>query len=225
MRISTIIHAYNRADLIGETLRSVLEQSRPPAEVIVVDDDSTDGTADAVAAYGKAVTLLRQAQAGPATARNTGFAAASGEIVHFMDSDDLCSLNTYELHGAAIERGAEMVHGPWVKSRINGRAVCAQECVLQQRPLPGRFVAADLVLLTHWATVLQACLFRREVIEGAGPFRAELNPSDDLEMLYRILRLRPRIHPVAGTLVLYRFHPEPQLTGADSPGAAPTGSG
>ena len=213
MRISTIIPAYNRADLIGETLRSVLEQDRSPDEVIVVDDGSTDGTADAVAAYGKAVTLIRQANAGPGQARNAGFAASTGEIVHFMDSDDLVSLNFYAVSAAAIEAGAGMTYGPWLKTRFAGRTLDPEAIVVQQGSIPPQHSLRDLTLLMDWGIVFQPCLFRRDVLTKAGPYRTDLNNWEDNELLYRIagvLQGAP-IH-VAETVTLYRLHPENQIT-------------
>ena len=215
MRISTIIPAYNRADLIGETLRSVLEQDRPPAEVIVVDDGSSDGTPDVVASYGKAVTLIRQVNAGPGPARNTGFAASSGEILHFMDSDDLISLNFYAVAAAAIEGGAEMTYGPWLKTRIDGRMLFPEAVALQQGPVPPRLPIDLASLMIDWFTVLQPCLFRRHLLARAGPYRGDLMPSEDMELLYRILALHPTLAHITGTLVLYRIHPENQISERD----------
>jgi len=85
--LSVVIPTYNRAALLRETLAAVLAQECPADEVIVVDDGSTDGTAQMLAGLG--VRLLRQANAGDLAARNTGLAAASGDLVAFCDSDDL----------------------------------------------------------------------------------------------------------------------------------------
>ena len=215
MRISTIIPAYNRADLIGETLRSVLEQDRPPDEVIVVDDGSSDGTADAVAAYGKAVTLLRQGNGGPGAARNAGLAASTGEIVHFMDSDDLISLNFYAVAAAAIEGGAGMTYGPWLKTRFAGRTLDPEPLVLQQRPASLRRPLDVAALLVDWWTVLQPCLFRRDLLDRAGPYRSDFNTHEDLELLYRVLALHPVVVHTADPLVLYRVHPDNQISERD----------
>ena len=215
MRISTVIPAYNRADLIGETLRTVLEQDRPPAEVIVVDDGSSDGTADAVTAFGAAVTLIRQANAGPGPARNAGFAASRGEIVHFMDSDDLISLNSYAVAAAAIERGAAMTYGPWLKTQFAGHTLAPETVVLQQRPVPPHRPIDVASLMVDWFTVLQPCLFRRELLMRAGPYRGDLMPSEDMELLYRILALQPVVVHTPQTLALYRIHPKNQISERD----------
>ena len=212
MRISTIIPAYNRADLIGETLRSVLDQDRPPDEVIVVDDGSSDGTPEVVAAYGKAVTLIRQANAGPGPARNAGFAASSGDIVHFMDSDDLVSLNFYATAGAAIECGAGMTYGPWLKTGIQGRTLNPEAAAIQQGPVPPQYSVRDLLLLMDWGIVFQPCLFRRQVLERAGPYRCDLTNWEDNELLYRIAGVAVTPVHVAASIALYRVHPEDQLT-------------
>lgn len=212
MRISTIIPAYNRADLIGETLRSVLEQDRPPDEVIVVDDGSSDGTPEVIQSYGKAVRLIRQANAGAGAARNSGLAASTGEIVHFMDSDDLSSLNFYAVAGAAIEAGADMTYGPWLKARFAGIRLDPEPAALQQGPVPSDIPLDVASLLVEWVTVFQPCLFRRTVLERAGPYRTDLAPSEDMELLYRILALRPEVRHTPETVLLYRVHPENQVS-------------
>jgi glycosyltransferase involved in cell wall biosynthesis len=88
VRISTVIPTYNRAELLERSVRSVLAQTRPADEVLVVDDGSTDATADVVRALGPTVRYLRQANAGASAARNHGVRVASGEYVAFLDSDD-----------------------------------------------------------------------------------------------------------------------------------------
>jgi len=212
MRISTIIPAYNRADLIAATLESILSQTRAPSEVIVVDDGSTDGTADVVRAFGQAITLICQANAGAAAARNAGLAHATGEIVHFMDSDDISSLNSYDVQGRAIESGADMTYGPWLKTRFSGRLIEPEKFAQQQRRIPAGVEIDRAVLLLQWVTVFQPCLFRRSLIDSAGPYRTDLKPSEDSELLYRLARRARRIEHTPETIVLYRVHPENQVS-------------
>lgn len=212
MRISAIIPSYNRADLIGETLRSLLAQTLPPHEVIVVDDGSSDGTPDVVAAFGKDVTLICQANAGPGPARNTGVARASGDVIHFMDSDDLCAPENYALAEAALNAGADMTYGPWMKTKFAGNVLDPERVAVQQHPIPAGSLMSTLVLLMDWDTVFQPCFFRRDLIDRAGPYRSDMRTGEDIELLYRIACLaRAPVHVPDG-LVLYRVHPENQIS-------------
>ena len=89
MKVSVIIPLYNREATIGQALRSVLEQSVPPSEIIVVDDGSVDGSAEVVRALDDPrVRYLHQANAGAGAARNRGLELARGDWVALLDSDD-----------------------------------------------------------------------------------------------------------------------------------------
>jgi glycosyltransferase involved in cell wall biosynthesis len=86
--VSVIIPAYNVAGIVGRAIDSALAQTVSPLEIIVVDDGSRDETASVVEAYGGKVRLIRQANAGPAAARNRGARDAAGEWLAFLDADD-----------------------------------------------------------------------------------------------------------------------------------------
>ena len=83
--VSVIIPAYNAKATLGRCLATLSEQTRPPNEIIVVDDGSTDGTADLARRYD--VQVISQANAGPAAARNAGARAARGDLLLFTDAD------------------------------------------------------------------------------------------------------------------------------------------
>jgi len=89
IRISLVIPTYNRGPLIAETIDSALAQQHPFAEIIVVDDGSTDNTAEVLSTFGNAITVIRLANGGVQRARNTGVDAATSPWVMFCDSDDL----------------------------------------------------------------------------------------------------------------------------------------
>jgi hypothetical protein len=86
---SVVIAAYQAADVVGAAIESALSQTVAPHEIVVCDDGSTDGTADAVARYGDSVTYVWQENGGEAAAKNAGARAASGEFVAILDADDV----------------------------------------------------------------------------------------------------------------------------------------
>ena len=237
--ISVIIPAYNRAGLIGETLRSLLNQTLPAKEIIVVDDGSQDGTAETVLKMlklGEAEKLkisegkpwpefkvIRQENAGPGAARNRGLAEATGEFVHFFDSDDIAAPNKHEVQlRALLKTGADIAYGPWVKGRFapksEGRGefsafsfqlsgFFAEGPILQARGLP----EGDLVraLLTNWSVVPHACLFRRSILEKAGGFPEDIWVGEDQLLFLRCLLAGARVVHTPGTMVYYRVGNDP----------------
>ena len=89
LRISCIVPVYNGEQFLAEALDSILAQTCAPFEVIVVDDGSTDDTAAVAARYGKQIAYYRQDNAGPSAARNHGVRATRGDLVAFLDADDV----------------------------------------------------------------------------------------------------------------------------------------
>jgi len=89
LKVSAVIPTYNRRAQVGAAIASVLQQTVPVDEIVVVDDGSTDGTAEWIGSrYGAGVTVVRQQNAGVSAARNRGIRAAHGEWIAFLDSDD-----------------------------------------------------------------------------------------------------------------------------------------
>lgn len=88
--VSVAIPAHNAGRTLGDTLHSVLAQTHPTLDVVVVDDGSTDDTAEVAASFGERVRLIRQANAGISRARNASLQAARGEFIALLDADDLC---------------------------------------------------------------------------------------------------------------------------------------
>lgn len=106
--ISVVIPAYNAGDYIAQCIESLLCQSYKNLEIIVVDDGSTDNTAQIVQPYPE-VKYLYQPNSGVSAARNKGLDAALGEYIHFVDADDLLTLDFYEkMMQAVIETRADM---------------------------------------------------------------------------------------------------------------------
>lgn len=102
--VSVIIPTYNRARLVVEAIDSVLRQTAPPREIIVVDDGSTDDTPSALAAFGNRIVVVRQDNQGVGGARNRALAMASGRYLAFLDSDDAWLDFKLELQVDVLER-------------------------------------------------------------------------------------------------------------------------
>lgn len=226
--ISVIIPAWNREELIGETIRSLLNQSLSADEILVVDDGSTDDTAKAAQAAfaeweskkvkSKKLTdfkIIRQENKGPAAARNAGFLASKGEFIHFFDSDDIALPNKQEVQLRALqESGADIAYGPWVKGHFSAGGFQPENHVLQQKGLPQE----DLIkaLLTTWSIVPHACLFRRSIVEKAGGFPEHLFVGEDQLMFLNSLLVGAHVVHSPGTLELYRVENAGKIT---APGA------
>ena len=102
--ISVIIPVYNSERYLPETLESVLEQTCPPTEILVIDDGSTDGTAAIARQFEAHVTLISQENQGAGTARNRGVEVAAGEYIAFLDADDVWVDKKLELQLLALRQ-------------------------------------------------------------------------------------------------------------------------
>src|SRR5687767_14566662 len=106
--VSVVIPTYNYGRYVGDAIDSALAQTRPPDEVVVVDDGSTDDTPDRLAAYGDRIRVVRQTNQGLSAARNAGIRAAHGDWVAFLDSDDAFHPRKLELQLGALARRPEL---------------------------------------------------------------------------------------------------------------------
>lgn len=107
--ISVVIPAHNAQHSLRSTLDSVLAQTWPDLEIIVVDDGSTDHTAELLARYGDRVRTIRQPNGGLASARRTGVAAARGEWIALLDADDLCRPERLAVQARVLQRWPDVV--------------------------------------------------------------------------------------------------------------------
>lgn len=101
--VSVVVPTYNRAELLQQTIQSILAQTVPPLEIIAVDDGSTDHTPDVCAGFGEPIRYLRQENQGLSMARNAGIRAARGDWIAFCDSDDLWRPRKLEVQLAALD--------------------------------------------------------------------------------------------------------------------------
>jgi len=107
-RFSVVIPAFNSAATLARAIDSVQAQTWPAHEILVVDDGSTDATADVAAGFGEAVRLIRQENSGVSVARNTGAAAATGDWLAFLDADDWYAPDRIKVHAEWIAEDATL---------------------------------------------------------------------------------------------------------------------
>ena len=107
--VSAVIPAYNAGKYVGRAIESVLAQTHKADEIIVVNDGSSDDTAEVVERFGGAVRFIRQENAGASVARNTGIEAATSEWIAFLDADDEWLPNKLKLQTEHLERNPKLV--------------------------------------------------------------------------------------------------------------------
>jgi glycosyltransferase involved in cell wall biosynthesis len=185
--VSVCIPTYNRRTLVLEAVASVLSQQGVDFEVIVVDDGSCDGTEDALrSAYGERVRFCRTENRGVAAARNTGVAASCGELISFLDSDDLwlpgklaAQVRFFESNRAADICQTEEI---WIR---NGRRVNPR---YRHRKPSGDIFAASL----HLCLVSpSAVMLRRTTLHRSGGFDESLPACEDYDLWLRLTRQTP----------------------------------
>jgi glycosyltransferase involved in cell wall biosynthesis len=120
---SVIITNYNYAQYVAAAIDSALDQTYANVETIVVDDGSTDNSVDVIERYGERARLVRKENGGQASAMNRGFAASSGDIVFFLDADDMLLPDTVERVVAAWRSGVAKVHFRLQKVLSDGQPV------------------------------------------------------------------------------------------------------
>ncbi|MBK8743116.1 MAG: glycosyltransferase family 2 protein [Betaproteobacteria bacterium] len=189
-RVSVIIPTYNRRDLVLNAIGSVLAQTLPVDEIIVVDDGSGDGTADALQRhFGSRVLYVRQDNAGVAAARNHGLAIARGDYLALLDSDDewLPEKNSRQVQWLDAHPDFGMVLCDVIRVTKGGEIVD----VFRRR----EFIPEDgLVLrwvLRNPALAPVSAMIRRGVLADIGGFNTGLRTAEDIEFHLRVARRWP----------------------------------
>jgi len=201
--ISVIIPTYNHACFLAEAIDSVLAQTLAPLEVIVVDDGSTDATPEVLAAYGDRIRVIRQKNQGVAMARNAGIAAARGEYLAFLDSDDVWYPRKLELQMPRFDAEPQLglVHCGAETIDSAGRTLKTSVAGLEGR------VAEAMLRLDREVIHPQGSgiVVPKRVAEEVGGYDGRLPPSEDWDFCYRVAARYP-VGYVADVLVRYRLH-------------------
>ena len=202
-----MVGAYNAEQHIGATIDSILAQTHPADEIIVVDDGSTDATLREIHRFGDQVRIIRRANGGCPAAFNTAFSAARGDYVAMCGADDLWAPTKLEHQAAAVtshpdidlafagSRSFGFVDAPWPDAPGEG--------ILEPRALRD-------VLYRENILCASSALIRRSLYERLGPFIETIDGErfacDDYEYWLRSLAAGAVFYYARGTHVFYRRH-------------------
>jgi glycosyltransferase involved in cell wall biosynthesis len=184
-RVSIVIPCYNHARFLDDAIQSACAQTWPDVETIVVDDGSTDGSAAAARAY-PGIRLVQQANQGLSRARNTGWTASTGEVLIFLDADDVlypCAAHA-AVQALGRHRSAMMVFGRVEVMDVAGRPLPATLPVVTDR-------FYEELLRRNYIRMPGMAAIRRTALDAVGGFDPACSPSADYDLYLRIARRFP----------------------------------
>lgn len=200
--VSIVLPAFNAAAVIGEAIDSVLAQTYPHWELLIIDDGSTDDTMAVVHSYeDRRILLLRQTNQGVSIARNRGLDVASGEFITFLDADDALPPRSLEsrVHLLQRELSVDVVDGIFI--------VCGPQLSMQwKRRLPGPHGPLLPRLLRLDEQVFRnGCFLFRGRLLGQLRFQTGMSHAEDLLFFIELAAARQPVYaPVADATYLYR---------------------
>jgi glycosyltransferase involved in cell wall biosynthesis len=198
--ISIVICSHNRAGMLPTTLDSVMAQEYQPTEIIVLDDGSTDDTADVIGRYGDAIRYHRQENQGITAARTNACRLASGEYIAFIDDDDLMPPRRLTTLLKALLDFPEAVFATGDFEEIDDQGTLTGKRWLPAAPdKPGTPILIqnghEAVLWPRVAATVHTCLFRRRDGESIGWFNQAFRyASEDKDFFARLGLLGPIVH-------------------------------
>ena len=202
-KVSVVIPVHNRERMIRDAVASVLGQTMTDLELIVVDDGSTDGTAQAVESFGDPrVRLIRhEHNRGTPAARNSGLEAARGEYIAWLDSDDVARPDRLRLQAGYLDANPAiaLVGGQAATIRRDGRRSWRPQA---PRPLTHERIVATL--LFHSPMLQSSMMGRAEVLKRYA-YRLEFPVCQDLDMYSRLM-LEHRVANLPQVLIDRRVH-------------------
>jgi glycosyltransferase involved in cell wall biosynthesis len=215
-RVSIIVPAYNAAVYLSYAIDSVLAQTYPGWEIVIVDDGSTDNTREVVDSYrpklqGK-LQYIHQPNRGLPAARNTGIRAARGEFIALLDADDVWLPHRLARGLAVLDAHPEtgLVHARVV--RIDPRGSVTGQLKVEPKYMSGRIACYIYTRRAH--IVCPTVMFRRSCLEAVGWFDEAMQATEDRDLWFRIA-LRYQVAYIDEVLAQYRISPSSMTSNLD----------
>jgi glycosyltransferase involved in cell wall biosynthesis len=204
IKVSIITPVYNAADVIGETISSVLKQNYPDWEMIIVDDGSTDNVLEVVNEFAQKdsrIKFFRQDNAGASAARNTAIRNAGYEWLLFLDADDWISEDFFGKMIPVLENDTsiDVVHCGWTRVQKDGAT---------SKEVYGGEQADMFPSLAYYSPfAIHSCIVRKKLVEEAGGFDTSFKTCVDWDLWQRVARTGARFSMVKETMAFYRTRP------------------
>jgi len=197
--ISAVITSYNEEAYIADAIESVLSQTRPAEEVLVVDGGSTDGTREAVSNY-PSVDLLLVENSNISRARNTGIERSTGDLIAFLDADDMWMEDKLKRQVAQFERDGDLglVYTDFYRATPENEI----KSMRRSRSLSDDR-AAEQLFKKGAAIIPSSAMISRDCLSDVGAFDPSLPIAEDRELWFRIAAEWP-VHRITDPLVRRR---------------------
>lgn len=201
--VSVVIPCFNAARYLPEAIESVLAQTHPGREIILVDDGSTDGTPEVARRFGDRLTYHRQENRGAAAARNRGMEMARGDLIAFLDADDVWFPRKLELQLLLLSRRPALgaVYSDCYSIDGEGRIT---GFYLKRRPSRRRSAAEEIFIRDFIPN--STLVFRRAALSAVGPSDPAVRLEEDVDFKIRLAERFP-IGRVPLPLAGWRQHP------------------
>ena len=190
LTVSVLLPTFNRAQLLGEAIDSVLEQTHLPLEIIILDDGSTDETPSVCAAYASKVKYVRISENGGKTAAiNAGLELAAGNVIWVMDDDDIAPPDALKTLLAPLQADPKLgfTFGSLKKFTMTARGERVFVDQADQAPAGARHLFAHL-MEDCFITGQPCALFRRRCFNAIAPFDSSITASVDYNILLQVAR-------------------------------------
>jgi glycosyltransferase involved in cell wall biosynthesis len=204
-RVSVVMAVYNAARYLHESVDSILSQTFRDLELIIVNDASTDPSAEILDAFDdpRIRVITHTTNQGAAASRNDALAAARGDYVAIMDADDISAPSRLEIQVSFLDSHPDVgLVGCAVYDNIDD-----QGSTLYTSYLPEDNDTIQRTLVERWCFLHPSIMFRREVCERVGGYRNEFDVAEDHDFILRVLD-QHRAHNLPVKLVRYRINPK-----------------
>lgn len=206
--VTILIPVHNRAAMCKQAVESCLAQSWRPLEILVVDDGSIDDLASALRPFGEVARLLRKPNGGVATARNAGIAAARGDFIHFLDSDDLLLPEAVEckVAGFACIPDAALCYSMTISENLPGVAVPR----IRIPDGSASCATSDLLSATlrRYPFFVPTVMMPRWTMLDVGPFEEDLRRGEDSRYWFRLGLAGIKVIGLTAQLTVRRMVPD-----------------